>query len=250
VSIVHNRLSCKPFIIPTCLCTVPPAGERLVSELAPELLPWLHGLQQPANFVPVTNEVLQEMARRGISRDKLLMQLQLLGCEMPPASIRMLQWAAQQRLPVRVLSDCNQVFINHILSGAKLSSVFKDPQSKFEVITNAAGFERIAAAQAADAGIGLGVFGRRKASAAAAAPSYRLVIQPRHPESSAPHNCPMCPSNLCKGAELRRMRYGASSANHGAQQLCSGSYGRIVYAGDGECCLLAGLRAGLRRGLE
>jgi hypothetical protein len=210
-----------------------------VSELAPELLPWLHGLQQPANFVPVTNEVLQEMARRGISRDKLLTQLQLLGAEMPLASIKMLHWAAQQRVPVRVLSDCNQVFINHILSGAKLSGVFKDAQSKFEVITNAAAFERIAAAQAADAGVGLGVFGRRKASTASATPSYRLVIQPRHPENSVPHNCPMCPSNLCKGAELRRMRFGASSASHGAQQLCSGSYGRIVYAGDGECGLLA-----------
>jgi hypothetical protein len=206
-----------------------------VSELAPELLPWLAGLQQPTNFVPITNEVLQEMARRGVSRDKLLTQLQLLGSEMPPASVRMLRWAAQQGLPVRVLSDCNQVFINHILSGAKLGSIFKDAQSKFEVITNAAAFERIAAAQAADAGIGLGVFGRRKASTAAATPSYRLVIQPRHPESSAPHSCPMCPANLCKGAELRRLRFGASSSSHGTQQLCSGSYGRIVYAGDGEC---------------
>ncbi|WIA08413.1 hypothetical protein OEZ85_007851 [Tetradesmus obliquus] len=210
------------------------AGERLVSELAPELLPWLSGLQQPTNFVPITNEVLQEMARRGVSRDKLLTQLQLLGSELPPASVKMLRWAAQQGLPVRVLSDCNQVFINHILSGAKLGGVFKDAQSKFKVITNAAAFERIAAAQAADAGIGLGVFGRRKAStAAAAAPSYRLVIQPRHPESSVPHNCPMCPENLCKGAELRRLRFGASSSQHGGQQLCSGSYGRIVYAGDG-----------------
>ncbi|KAF6263588.1 putative phosphatase-domain-containing protein [Scenedesmus sp. NREL 46B-D3] len=210
------------------------AGERLVSELAPELLPWLAGLQQPANFVPITNEVLQEMARRGVSRDKLLTQLQLLGSEMPPASVRMLRWAAQQGLPVRVLSDCNQVFISHMLSGAKLGGIFRDAQSKFEVITNAAAFERIAAAQAADAGIGLGVFGRRKAPAAAAkSPSHRLVIQPRHPESSSPHNCPRCPSNLCKGAELRRLRFGASSTNHDAQQLCSGSYGRIVYAGDG-----------------
>lgn len=84
------------------------AGERLVGELAPELVPWLTGLQQPANFVPVTNEVLKEMARRGVSRDKLLTSLQLLGSELPGPTVRMLQWAANNKLPVKILSDCNR----------------------------------------------------------------------------------------------------------------------------------------------
>ena len=47
------------------------AGERLVEELAPELVPMLASLQMPANFVPMTNTVLAEMARRGITRDKV-----------------------------------------------------------------------------------------------------------------------------------------------------------------------------------
>ena len=44
------------------------AGERLVEKLAPELAPMLTALEMPANFVPVTNAVLSEMARRGVSR--------------------------------------------------------------------------------------------------------------------------------------------------------------------------------------
>lgn len=84
------------------------AGERLVGELAPELVPWLTGLEQPANFVPITNEVLKEMARRGVSRDKLLTSLQLLGSELPGPVISVLQWASNNGLPVKVLSDCNR----------------------------------------------------------------------------------------------------------------------------------------------
>jgi RNA polymerase II subunit A small phosphatase-like protein len=202
------------------------AGERVVGELAPELVPWLTGLEQPANFVPITNEVLKEMARRGVSRDKLLTSLQLLGSELPGPVINILQWASNNGLPVKVLSDCNSVFISHILSGARLSNCVT------EVITNTASFEKVAAADMEDACIGLG-----SKSSSRKASGYRLVIQPRHPESSAPHGCPLCPANLCKGTELHRLRYGAGAAaasNGGQQQpLCSSSYGRIVYAGDG-----------------
>lgn len=28
--------------------------------------------------------------------------------------------------------------------------------------------------------------------------SHRLVIQPRHDPADMPHDCPMCPANLCK----------------------------------------------------
>lgn len=219
-SVMHNCPS-----VSTCF-----VGERLVGELAPELLPWLTGQEQPANFVPITNEVLQEMSRRGISRDKLLTQLQLLGAELPLPIIKLLQWAKQQSLPVRVLSDCNSVFISHILAGARLGAMIKDAGSKFEIITNAAVFERVTASEVADAGVGLGVFNRRSKPAT---PGYKLVVQPRHPENAAGHGCPLCPANLCKGAELRRLRFGAAGGHHAAQQLCSGSYGRIVYAGDG-----------------
>ena len=77
----------------------------------------LAALQQPANFVPLTNAVLSEMARRGISRDKILMALRKMGEEVPAASLELLRWAAEENIELRVISDCNTVFINHMLQG-------------------------------------------------------------------------------------------------------------------------------------
>lgn len=212
----------------TC-CALPvlasATGERIVSELAPELLPWLQGMESPANFIPVTNEVLAEVARRGVSRDRLLAQLQQLGSELPAPMVTLLQWAKQQQMPVKVLSDCNSVFISNILTGARLGSCVD------EVITNAAGFERIQGAGAGDAGVGLGASGGSSASAGSSSSSFKLVIQPRQPHS---HNCPLCPSNLCKGREMAQLLQQQRKAAAGSQgsAACS-TRGRVVYAGDG-----------------
>ena len=54
-----------------------------MEELAPELLPMLVSLSMPANFVPVTNAVLKEMARRGITREDILSTLHRLARELP-----------------------------------------------------------------------------------------------------------------------------------------------------------------------
>lgn len=210
----------------TC-CALPvlpcPTGERVVSELAPELLPWLQGMESPANFIPVTNEVLAEVARRGVSRDRLLAQLQQLGSELPAPMVTLLQWAKQQEMPVKVLSDCNSVFISNILTGARLSSCVD------EVITNAAGFERVQGSGAADAAVGLGASG--SASAGSSSSSFKLVIQPRQPHS---HNCPLCPSNLCKGREMAQLLQQQRKAAAGSQgSAASSTRGRVVYAGDG-----------------
>ena len=91
-----------------------------MGELAPELVPMLASLQQPANFVPLTNAVLAEMARRGVSEKVLVSALQKMGAEIPQPSIRMLQWAAQQSVDVRLISDCNSLFIRQMLTGHQL----------------------------------------------------------------------------------------------------------------------------------
>ena len=70
------------------------AGEAVVAELAPELVPMLSALEMPANFVPVTNAVLSEMQRRGVARDQLLTALRRMGEDMPCAAVAMLQVAA------------------------------------------------------------------------------------------------------------------------------------------------------------
>lgn len=78
----------SPHPLPPCPLL---AGERVTDELAPELTSLLSSLEMPANFVPVTNTVLAEMQRRGVSRDKLLHTLRAMGQEVPLASVRMLQ---------------------------------------------------------------------------------------------------------------------------------------------------------------
>lgn len=67
------------------------AGERLVEELAPELVPMLQTIEMPANFVPVTNAVLAEMARRGVGRQDILTVLRKMGTELPEESAELIQ---------------------------------------------------------------------------------------------------------------------------------------------------------------
>lgn len=102
----------------------------------------LAALEMPANFVPTTNAVLGEMQRRGISRDAILAELRRMGSEIPQPSMQLLQWAMAAGHDVRILSDCNSVFISQMLAGAGLSACIN------EVITNGASFQRIAGVQA------------------------------------------------------------------------------------------------------
>lgn len=59
------------------------------------------------------------MARRGISRDHILATLRKLGADFPPASARLLRWAYAKGFDIRVLSDCNSVFISHVFHGER-----------------------------------------------------------------------------------------------------------------------------------
>ena len=101
----------------------------------------LAALEMPANFVPTTNAVLGEMQRRGISRDAILAELRRMGTEIPQASIELLQWAMAAGHDVRILSDCNSVFITQMLAGGGVSACV------MEVITNGASFQRVAGVQ-------------------------------------------------------------------------------------------------------
>ncbi len=124
-------------------------------------------------------------------------------------------------MDVKVISDCNSVFINHILTGARVQSFVS------EVLTNMAGFERAAdAMDSATADPILGASMQRSSS-------HRLVISPRHGAGLAPHGCNLCPDNFCKGCEVRRIK---------AAQI----YRRVIYAGDGanDVCPALALAAG------
>ena len=231
------------------------AGERLVGELAPELAPQLAALQMPADFVPLTNDVLAEMARRGVTRERLLEELKLMGSEVPEGAARMLRWAAERKAAARqrarqqrreregagaaaaaaaplpptgsmdviVLSDCNAIFIAAVLMGAQLAGFVDD------VVTNPSAFEQAGGGLSPPGSPGASAGGASDSgSAASGSVCERLVVRPRHPPDAPPHNCPRCPTNLCKGAELRALRRRTR-------------YGRVVFAGDGANDLCAAL---------
>ncbi|KXZ54403.1 hypothetical protein GPECTOR_5g59 [Gonium pectorale] len=241
------------------------AGEAVTEQLAPELLPMLVGLDPAQSFIPITNTILGEMQRRGVSRDALLTTLQQLGAEMPLASRELLRMMHGAGIDVRVLSDCNAVFIGHILAGAKVAGYVTD------VVTNPAAFERVAdgdAAASAPASPSAGAAGTSSSppgptSALQRTAGHRLVIRPHYdgcdphvvlPSSASdcgsspsacgsaacaasslaaprPHCCPRCPGNLCKGLEVQRLLHG-------------NAYQHLVYAGDGanDVCAALALR--------
>lgn len=53
----------------------------------------LVGLETPSNAIPITNSLLSEVQRRGVSRDALLTTLQRLGSELPLATVELLRVA-------------------------------------------------------------------------------------------------------------------------------------------------------------
>ena len=184
-------------------------GEEVVADLAPELVPLLQSIQMPANFIPLTNAVLAEAARRGVPAAAWAATAAAVGGRgLAAGGAATLRALASARVPSAILSDANDLFI-----GAALAAVGCGPGSAAgpaAVITNTARF-----------GVGAG-----------ASSAGRLTIIPRHPETAPPHACPRCPANLCKGRELVGLRAGL------------GRGGPLVYAGDGENDLCPALGLG------
>lgn len=139
-----------------------------------------------------------------------------------------LQWAHQQGIDMRILSDCNSVFISHMLTGAKVNTRVQ------EVITNLSSFVRCqpstnsqdspaqspreADSAHSDAESSTGTPDKVQSASMGAesanrstwhtasgetaggmvAASHRMVVQPRHDWTASSHGCPLCPANLCK----------------------------------------------------
>ena len=139
-----------------------------------------------------------------------------------------MQWAHKQGIDMRVLSDCNSIFIHHMLTGAKVNTQVK------EVITNLSSFVRSQSMTNSDSAIAgdpcepdsppsdaesstgtsgkLESAGSRDESGAdgrweltkgrltggKGAASHRMVVQPRNDWTVSSHGCPICPANLCK----------------------------------------------------
>ena len=81
-----------------------------MEELAPELAPMLASIEMPANFVPLTNAVMAEMARRGVGRQQILTTLHNMGQELPEASVSMI------KVRLHALSTCIMTLVVHVQS--------------------------------------------------------------------------------------------------------------------------------------
>ena len=184
-------------------------GEEVVGAVAPELAPQLGTLQMPACFLPLTNAVMAEAARRGVTAGDVVSAARRAGAAgLPGGGADALRAAAAAGASVHVLSDANMVVISAALAGAGLTAAVD------RVTTNGAEW---------------------------CAATGRLVVVPRHAATESPHGCPLCPSNLCKGRELGAIRAEAGNAATLAVRRRS-----VVYSGDGENDLCPALL--LRRG--
>ena len=128
----------------------------------------------------------------------------------------MLQWAHQEGIDMRILSDCNSVFISHMLTGAKvntrvqevvtnLSSFVRCPPPTPEASTSAQGLHESDSAHS-DAESSTASPGRVQSVSSGlktggqSPASHCLVIQPRHDWTVSSHGCPLCPANMCKAS--------------------------------------------------
>ncbi|KAI5080837.1 hypothetical protein GOP47_0004578 [Adiantum capillus-veneris] len=105
-----------------------------------------------------------------------------------PEKITAIKLAHALGCELRIVSDANSFFIKTILDEYNVTHLFK------EIHTNPASID---------------VTGR-------------LHIKPFHPKCEAPHGCPLCPPNMCKGKII-------SEIQSGMEQLRR----RIIYVGDG-----------------
>lgn len=196
------------------------AGERLTDEISPELTSLLSSVESLANFIPMTNTVLSEMHRRGVSRDRIVNVLRGMGAEVPKGSISFLRYAISCGMDCKVLSDCNEMFIGHVLSSAKIKACFS------EIVTNYASFERVEHADSASMHLSHSTSSSWFFGETISPPEQvhqKLVISPRHDyKAQGHHGCTLCPENLCKGRELHKM-----ISNRGKKTR------RVVYIGDG-----------------
>ncbi|CAK9053397.1 unnamed protein product [Durusdinium trenchii] len=136
----------------------------------------------PMGWTQLMDLQVKELFARGVSRARL----EATVAEVPvfPGSLDAIRAAHEAKASQVILSDANTVFIEAFLQKEGLRHCFSD------VISNPASFDE----------------------------EGRLHIKPFHDGEA--HDCPLCPSNLCKGSVLQHLLGATSPA-------------RVAYVGDG-----------------
>ena len=144
------------------------------TQLAPDLLRYISLKHSVVPWTALMADIAAQMFVRGITHAQIRDALCRLPCDDDMLSCFSL--AAEQRVPLHIVSDANTVYIRTILEHRGLTCD--------SVTTNTAYFD--------DAG--------------------QLIIAPHQPKES-PHGCPRCPINLCKGGVLDAKGLGRGGIN-------------------------------------
>lgn len=202
--------------------------KRLITVLAPDILPMWTAIHQPQNFIPITCACFDALQRRGVSEEDILAVIRKVGAELPVASIQLLKFArTHTRCRTVILSDCNDLVIRTMLQSVGCADAVD------QIVTNNAQFTRSAAgSNPTEGGPSASPLNLSAVPDGVVSASSRLVVYPRHPWSRPPHGCPYCPANLCKGLELQQLR-------------SERPYTNVIYAGDGANDLCPALRLGV-----
>lgn len=200
--------------------------ERLITILAPDILPMWTAIHQPQNFIPITCACFDALQRRGVSEEHIMSIIRKVGAELPPASVQLLTFARKQRqCRTVILSDCNDLVIRTMLESVGCGDTVD------KIVTNNAQFTRSNASSIQEEGPAATPLLSSAVPDGVTSATSRLVVYPRHPWSRPPHGCPYCPANLCKGYELQQLR-------------AERPYASVIYAGDGANDLCPALRLG------
>lgn len=153
-------------------------------------------LVKQLGWTEIVNLALAELARRGFSPTDIFEAVS--QCHFPDTTVQALQMiASHTRASNAIVSDSNSEFINACLKSSDAIDLFSGG-----IYTN------------------LGVVKNEEV----------IQVVPYTAANDAPHTCPSCPSNLCKGVVLKNL-----------MERSIGPF-RIVYVGDGSNDFCAALQ--------
>ncbi|KAJ0403096.1 hypothetical protein ATCC90586_001274 [Pythium insidiosum] len=159
-------------------------------QLSPELLEEVARRRSSGSWTQLMDEMLGELVARRpeLTRDDI--RGAVADIPVQPRMLDAVRLAVEGNGAVlKIISDANTVYIDSMLKHHKIEALVS------EVFTNPATFEGETA---------------------------RLSVRPYHPLNEAPHGCPNCPPNMCKGKRriLAKIRE-------------TTTFDRVIYIGDG-----------------
>jgi 2,3-diketo-5-methylthio-1-phosphopentane phosphatase len=187
------------------------SDEWVPAQLAPPLLAHIAEHKRGVQWTALMADVAVRMHAAGVTRAAV--EACLAAMPVAEEVVAVIRAAAAASIPVHIVSDANAVYISAFLAGRGLAPAVAG------VVTNRAEWDAHGC----------------------------LRIAPHH-EGPAPHGCPRCPVNLCKGGVMDRLgfsaRAGGDAATATATATATARRPPLVYIGDGGGDLCPALRLG------